>query len=87
MIIARLYITYPVRDAVRYVRQLPAILKKLKECVELKKIKCKGLVSLDVATRWNSTYFMLETTQNFERVFERFDEEDTCFKINLRTSN
>lgn len=42
-----------IRFAVRYVR-----LQKFKECVEREKIDCKGLVVLDVPTRWNCTYLM-----------------------------
>ena len=30
---------------------------------------------------------MFEITQKFERAFERFDEEDPCFRIDLGTSN
>ncbi|KAL4387019.1 hypothetical protein GQ457_09G022130 [Hibiscus cannabinus] len=32
---------------------------------------------------WNSTYLMLDTAQNFERAFERFEEQDTKFKAEL----
>ena len=41
---------------------------------------------MNVATRWNSTNFMLEIAQKFERAFERFDEENHCFKIDLETN-
>ncbi|KAK5812898.1 hypothetical protein PVK06_028342 [Gossypium arboreum] len=33
--------------------------------------------------RWNSTYLMLDTVQNFERAFERFKEQDTNFRAKL----
>ncbi|XP_071932945.1 zinc finger BED domain-containing protein RICESLEEPER 2-like [Coffea arabica] len=65
-----------IRAAVRYVRQSPSRLKKFKECVEIEKIECKRLLCLDVSTRWNSTYLMLDTAQRFERAFERFEEQD-----------
>ena len=43
-------------------------------------MKSKSLLSLDIPTRWNSTYIMLETTENFEKVFLRVDfEEDGYF--------
>ncbi|CAH9100269.1 unnamed protein product [Cuscuta europaea] len=48
-----------IRAAVRYVRSSPARLQKFVCCVEEEKIDSKGLVCLDVDTRWNSTYFML----------------------------
>ncbi|XP_071914073.1 zinc finger BED domain-containing protein RICESLEEPER 2-like [Coffea arabica] len=65
-----------IRAAVRYVRQSPSRLKKFKEFVEIEKIECKRLLCLDVPTRWNSTYLMLDTAQRFERAFERFEEQD-----------
>ncbi|KAG8491347.1 hypothetical protein CXB51_014524 [Gossypium anomalum] len=68
---------------VRYVRQSPARLQKFKECVVVEKIECKKMLYLDVCTRWNSTYLMLDTTQNFERAFERFEEQDTNFRAEL----
>ena len=49
-----------VRNAVRYVRASPARLEKFQDCVENEKIKVKCLLSLDVPTRWNSTYLMLD---------------------------
>ncbi|KAK5833157.1 hypothetical protein PVK06_016971 [Gossypium arboreum] len=72
-----------VRGAVRYVRQSPARLQKFKECVVVEKIECKKMLCLDVCTRWNSTYLMLDTAQNFERAFERFEEQDTNFSAEL----
>ncbi|KAG8484996.1 hypothetical protein CXB51_021203 [Gossypium anomalum] len=72
-----------VRGAVRYVRQSPARLQKFKECVVVEKIECKKMLCLDVCTRWNSTYLMLDTAQNFERAFERFEEQDTNFRAEL----
>ncbi|KAK5793664.1 hypothetical protein PVK06_034816 [Gossypium arboreum] len=55
-----------VRGVVRYVRQSLARLQKFKECVVVEKIECKKMLCLDVCTRWNPTYLMLDTAQNFE---------------------
>ncbi|KAG8489267.1 hypothetical protein CXB51_017287 [Gossypium anomalum] len=41
------------------------------------------MLCLDVRTRWNSTYLMLDTAQNFERAFERFEEQDTNCRAEL----
>ncbi|CAM8902891.1 unnamed protein product [Rhodiola kirilowii] len=49
-----------IRNAVRYVRSSPQRLKKFKECIEAEMIRCQSVVCLDVPTRWNSTYMMLE---------------------------
>lgn len=68
-----------IRNSVRYVRSSPARLLKFKSCVEREKIECKGLLVLDVPTRWNSTYLMLEAAIKFEKAFERYEEEDEKF--------
>ncbi|KAG8482629.1 hypothetical protein CXB51_024452 [Gossypium anomalum] len=70
-----------IREAVRYVRQSPARLQKFKECVVVEKIECKKMLCLDICTRW--TYLILDTSQNFERAFERFEEQDTNFRAEL----
>ena len=65
-----------VRNIVRYVRSSPARLQRFRVCAEKKKIPCKSLLKLDVPTRWNSTYLMLESTEKFQRVFELMQEDD-----------
>ncbi|XP_021596634.1 zinc finger BED domain-containing protein RICESLEEPER 2-like [Manihot esculenta] len=72
-----------VRDAVRYIRSSPARLKRFKECVLHEKIERKSSLCLDVPTRWNSTYLMLNTTQKYERAFERYESQDPMFKIDM----
>ncbi|XP_022883487.1 zinc finger BED domain-containing protein RICESLEEPER 3-like [Olea europaea var. sylvestris] len=49
---------------------------KFKACVEREKIGCKKLSVLDVPTRWNSTFLMLDSALNFQKAFERMEEED-----------
>ncbi|KAL4369536.1 hypothetical protein GQ457_05G016790 [Hibiscus cannabinus] len=65
-----------IRNAVRYVRSSPARLLKFEACVEKEKIVCGKKVSLDVDTRWNSTYLMLDTAIMFEKAFRRLNLED-----------
>ncbi|KAG8657803.1 hypothetical protein MANES_03G090444v8 [Manihot esculenta] len=72
-----------VREAVRYVRQSPARLQKFKSCCEMEGIQSKCHLSLDVSTRWNSTYLMLRTAEKFENAFDRFATIDPCFKFDL----
>ncbi|KAK1398965.1 hypothetical protein POM88_008828 [Heracleum sosnowskyi] len=75
-----------IRNATRYVRSSPARLEKFRKCVEREKIKCDKMVVLDVDTRWNSTYTMLEVTVKYEGAFIRMVIEDndyeTFFKVN-----
>ncbi|KAF7149532.1 hypothetical protein RHSIM_Rhsim02G0095800 [Rhododendron simsii] len=68
-----------VRDVVRYVRSSPQRMETFKKCVEKEKIKSKQTVCLDVCTRWNSTYLMLEIAIKFEKAFQRMGEEDSSF--------
>ncbi|XP_028104527.1 zinc finger BED domain-containing protein RICESLEEPER 2-like [Camellia sinensis] len=69
-----------VRHAVRYVRSSPNRLDTFKKYVESLKIESKSLLCLDVPTRWNSTYLMLEAAEKFESAFQRMGEEDYNYK-------
>ena len=40
------------------------------------KVPCKGSVCLDVPTRWNSTFIMLDLALKFEKAFKRMKQED-----------
>ncbi|XP_057958519.1 zinc finger BED domain-containing protein RICESLEEPER 2-like [Malania oleifera] len=74
-----------IRDAVRYVRHSLARLKNFKRCAEVEKVEYKKMLCLDVSTRWNSTYLMLDTAQRYEMACERFRDEDPSFRIELET--
>ena len=62
-------------------RASPARFEKFQECVENEKIKAKCLLSLDVPTRWNPTYLMLDCALKFVRAFDRLEEEDGHYKL------
>ncbi|XP_057981182.1 zinc finger BED domain-containing protein RICESLEEPER 3-like [Malania oleifera] len=72
-----------IRQAVKYIRQSPGRTAKFKECEDEEKVKCKKHLCLDVPTRWNSTYMMLDTAQKFQKVFDRYDEKDRDFTLDL----
>ena len=69
-----------IRNAVRYVRSSPARLDAFKKCVEHVKISNKSLFCLDVETRWNSTYLMLDGTEKFEAAFVRLQYHNAKYK-------
>ncbi|XP_057454143.1 zinc finger BED domain-containing protein RICESLEEPER 2-like [Lotus japonicus] len=69
-----------IRNAVRYVRSSSQRTKRFKECIEAELINSKSLVCLDVATRWNSTYMMLEHVEKFEKAFDRLHDQETDFR-------
>ena len=68
-----------IRNIVRYVKSSPNRFEKFKACVEREKIQSKNLLYLDVSTRWNSTYMLLESAQKFVTAFERMEEDDRHF--------
>ena len=68
-------------DVKRYVKSFPTQLLRFKTCVEKEKISSKSLICLDVLTRWNSTYLMLETIGIFQKTFERLEEQDTQYAL------
>ncbi|CAN0925083.1 Putative AC transposase [Linum grandiflorum] len=72
-----------VREAVRWVRSSPARILACKKCVVFKQMDPKSLLRLDVATRWNSTYLMLETAEKFEEPFLLLEQSDRAFKYDL----
>lgn len=72
-----------VRAAVRYVKNETSGLVKFKSCAELEKVDSKAFLSLDVCTRWNSTYDMLKAACTYEKAFTRYAEEDPYFTIEM----
>ncbi|KAK4571925.1 hypothetical protein RGQ29_030357 [Quercus rubra] len=74
-----------VREAVRYVKSSPNRSQTFRSFMERVGMESKSLLSLDVPTRWNSTYIMLETAENFEKVFLRMDFEDDGYSSYFRT--
>ena len=60
-----------IRNALRYLRSSPGRLTSFEESVEFEKIDCRRKPCLDVDTRWNSTFLMLETALKFQSAFER----------------
>jgi hypothetical protein len=65
-----------IRNMVKYVKGSPQRLALFKSCIERKQLGCKSSLKLDVSTRWNSTYIMLEVTQKYERAFDLMIDED-----------
>ncbi|XP_042984743.1 zinc finger BED domain-containing protein RICESLEEPER 3-like [Carya illinoinensis] len=65
-----------VRNIVRYVRASPQRLSKFKAIASQLGISCSKTLCLDVPTRWNSTYLMLDVAQKYQAAFERMEVED-----------
>ncbi|XP_050878114.1 zinc finger BED domain-containing protein RICESLEEPER 2 [Lathyrus oleraceus] len=69
-----------VRDAVRFVKSSPHREAKFKECIEFAGITCKKLVCLDVSTRSNVTYLMLEAAEKFQAAFDKLEYEESSYR-------
>ncbi|KAH0675339.1 hypothetical protein KY285_023140 [Solanum tuberosum] len=69
-----------IRNAVKYVKSSASRFASFKSYVEKTKLDTHGLLSLDVETRWNSTYTMLETAVNFEKAFARMYVDDHNYR-------
>ncbi|XP_019163455.1 PREDICTED: zinc finger BED domain-containing protein RICESLEEPER 1-like [Ipomoea nil] len=74
-----------IREVVRYVRNSPAMLKKFGDLAHWLSIKKRSSLCLDVPTRWNSTYLMLQSALAYQKVFESL-ESDCSFKSDLGNS-
>uniref|UniRef100_A0A803LAW0 BED-type domain-containing protein n=1 Tax=Chenopodium quinoa TaxID=63459 RepID=A0A803LAW0_CHEQI len=72
-----------VRHAVRFIKQSPARLQRFKKCVLDEKINTKKGLCLDVPTRWNSTYLMLNAAIELQDAFERYSGEDPHYVVDL----
>jgi hypothetical protein len=68
-----------VRNMVKYVKGSPYRLAQFKSCAERKTIACNASLTLDVLTRWNSIYTMLEVAVKYERAFDLMIDEDSNF--------
>lgn len=65
-----------IRNGVRFVRSSPARLQKFKNCVNQEQIESKRHLCLDVETRWNSTYMMLEYASIYRKAFDLLETSD-----------
>nr|XP_025626970.1 zinc finger BED domain-containing protein RICESLEEPER 2-like [Arachis hypogaea] len=70
-----------IRNAVRHVRASPGRTERFKTMIKEARILEKGTVHLDVPTRWNSTFLMLESALKFQKAFKRLGERDFEFAM------
>jgi hypothetical protein len=72
-----------VRAAVRYIRNGTTRLDNFKDIVDEEKIDSDSFLSIDICTRWNSTYLMLKSALVYEKVFLKLAEEDATYVVDL----
>ena len=73
-------VTTKVRESVKYVKSSTLRLQTFKEVASQVKAPNKSLV-LDVSTRWNSTFLMLQTALEFKEAFSRLAMVDSSYKF------
>ncbi|XP_077223994.1 zinc finger BED domain-containing protein RICESLEEPER 2-like [Tasmannia lanceolata] len=68
-----------IRESVKYVRGSQARKQLFEECILQERLSSKRGLCIDVATRWNSTFLMLESALQFESAFTRLQTRDVIF--------
>ncbi|XP_050937706.1 zinc finger BED domain-containing protein RICESLEEPER 2-like [Cucumis melo] len=68
-----------VRNAVKYVRSSPARLQIFKDFAKEDKMSTKNCLTMDVPTRWNSAFTMLDGEIKCQKTFERLEDHDPSY--------
>ncbi|XP_061365859.1 zinc finger BED domain-containing protein RICESLEEPER 2-like [Gastrolobium bilobum] len=71
---------YKIIESVKYVRGSDGRMIKFQDCVEQAGIDTSIGLRLDVSTRWNSTYLMLESALKYEKAFDILQVIDRNYK-------
>jgi hypothetical protein len=70
-----------IRESVKYIRSSQAREELFDSVVEKLGIECTKKPSLDVASRWNSTYLMIESVFPYQEAFVELGKQDKQFKF------
>ncbi|XP_047949292.1 zinc finger BED domain-containing protein RICESLEEPER 2-like [Salvia hispanica] len=73
-----------VREVVKWIKASPARSDKFKETAKLYKVETSKFLCLDVPTRWNSTYLMLESALSYAPVMAIFERVNPAFVRDLK---
>jgi hypothetical protein len=68
-----------IRDSVKYVKSSQARKHRFEKMITEVGISIKKRPPLDVVTRWNITYHMLNCASEYKRAFEALTQEDTQY--------
>ncbi|KAD4179532.1 hypothetical protein E3N88_28123 [Mikania micrantha] len=69
-----------IREGVKYLRKSPGRLLKFGELAITLGIHTRRSLCIDVKTRWNSTYHMLESAIHYKNVFQAYSYRDSNFE-------
>ena len=68
-----------IRNVVKYVRSSHARLQIFKDFANEDKMSTKNCLTMDVPTRWNSTFTMLDGAIKCQKTFERLEEHNPSY--------
>lgn len=68
-----------VREAVKWITTSPARSEAFKDTAKLYKVETSKFLCMDVPTRWNSTYLMLESALPYAPVMALFERVNSAF--------
>jgi hypothetical protein len=71
---------YKIRESVKYIKSSDGRMVKFNDCVSDAGLSVSTGLRLDVSTRWNTGYFMLESALQYRKAFEIFQVADRNFK-------
>ncbi|XP_039125273.1 zinc finger BED domain-containing protein RICESLEEPER 2-like isoform X1 [Dioscorea cayenensis subsp. rotundata] len=74
-------VIYNVRESIKYLKSCPSRKQKFQELVREVGISYARGLCLDVASRWNSTYYMLERAVQFKKAFTSLALIDSGYKF------
>ena len=58
----------------------------VQKCATEERINSKKSLCLDVKTWWNSTYLIIGLAMQYQKAFERLEEQDISYKLNVRSN-
>ena len=64
----------------KYLKGSESRMCRFDECAKIVGMKRTKVLHLDVCTRWNATYDMIECAMRYRSVLNRLAEEDANFK-------
>ncbi|XP_017979911.1 PREDICTED: zinc finger BED domain-containing protein RICESLEEPER 2-like [Theobroma cacao] len=73
---------FKIKESVKYVKASDGRMKKFQECVQHVGIDAGIGLHLNVSTRWNSTYLMLESAIKYQKAFASLQFVDRTYKYN-----
>ena len=68
-----------IRESVKYIKSSQARKEKFEEVVVQVGVPLGKQPTLDISTRWNSTFLMLQSTYPYRRVFDELGKQDKSY--------